>query len=149
VCLGKITNWCNNTSGVGYKRFWLNEGNALLGIMYSATKYQNRGYPINKWIRSGRGRHVKSYSSGIYRAGFHIYETMEEAIHATEFSLHQLVFKVKYKNLICSGIEINSKVIVAGQMLVTNELRYSGNKKGVFNRNKKRDVICAWNVVGK
>ena len=68
----------------------------------------------NKWIRRSIST-VFSTNGGEYQSGFHIFKTRKDArahwLYNNNYSNNKKIIKVKYKGIVCEGIENASSII--------------------------------------
>jgi hypothetical protein len=121
MCLDTITkaySKTNKSEGYGWKVITEMEGNHYCynPIMWGRIFY-------NRWMKADTDTLIESHKYAkqqvSYQSGFHIFKNQEDAQnHWLSQSMNRKVKKVKYKNIICSGIQDGIEVLVVKKVMM-------------------------------
>lgn len=110
MCLEKVTNWCKEKKGIGWKVVLEDREHKY------HPQFQNRFLTFKKchWNKDTNLFRITSafYVSSQYSSGFHLFKTRAEAREWTKRK-RGIIKKVKYRKLVASGIQSYKRVIVA------------------------------------
>jgi hypothetical protein len=119
MCLDRLEAF--PTKGYGWKAFDKDSDGNLSGLY---TYYE---FPVNRWLdanANGISTTLQAnHSIHTYKSGFHIYSSRESA-RATGGTVR----KVKFKNVITTGMQCGHRVIVAKNVLVIPSKKRSSRK---------------------
>jgi hypothetical protein len=127
MCLDKVNNYLNNTSGTGYKvfvrKFSAGRTRRLFGENYQHDEFPEGykvGYRLTATDRmSASGKLQSLYDGKIYEPGFHIFTSVKSAIrYARGFGYGAEVHQVRYSNAFVKGTQDGLNVIVAGNIKI-------------------------------
>lgn len=134
MCLSKVDEVTKEYTE-GYKVFNVNEANGLgiQGEYYTLEKFKLDGYPKRKWIKCNpgiiNGKRIVTATEIIkftYPAGFHFFTSLENAKLWYEGFTGDTIFKVKVRNILCSGQqETRGEILevgVAEEMYIEEEV---------------------------
>lgn len=106
----------------GYKVF------VFMGqILKGEWRATNRARPIGEWLKEGEYRDISfgiipfEKRSGSYKTGWHIWLTLEGAKKWKMDAKSLVIRKVKFREPIVYGRQINYPVVVAKEMMILKE----------------------------
>jgi hypothetical protein len=118
MCLDGVTKHyeSNKTTGYGWKIF-VKQGNEFYSPVYKTSII------FNRWLTSNSEEILGSNSSNDYYSGFHIFKTRAEAHQHWIYTTGEprecyRIIRVKYRGIICEGMDDDARTIVAREMLV-------------------------------
>jgi len=125
MCLDKLckkSELCKNArnhigSKMGWKVFEIDKNNNKLNNVH----FFKNIYKINKWYKNNPITLNCYYNNDTYISGFHIYLNYNDAIRMRDrlyYYRRFIIKKVKYKNIICLGLQEDMPIVVAESMLI-------------------------------
>ncbi len=124
MCLYVITNNYKRTrkvEGEGWKYFAVYKDVGVPQFMYYPLRRGQERWdvPVGKWIKAANGT-IFTSGTNHYRKGFHIYSDASLLpVGATRLPQHiPMLFRVKYRGVVATGLESGCPVVVAREMYV-------------------------------
>lgn len=110
MCLDTIDEKTKKGSGVGYKRFGIDDSYHL------RFPYQGGRPKLETWIGDKNSWDIIACDSNKYRTGFHIYRYLLEA--KSKRLPAEKILKVKFKDVSASGTQGRQRIIVARKIYI-------------------------------
>ncbi len=112
MCLDTVDKEIKKTKGFGWKRLVRN----ISGTYSPCCKHGFLTFKPNEWVED-----ICDYTLGMYTTGFHIEDTRQGA--RAWFRIGNCVRKVLYQDVVATGIQDGTKVIVARKMMILEAKR--------------------------
>lgn len=126
MCLCKVYKTTKVTNGEGYKIFCEISKSRKTTI----TSYQHVRLLTNKWIRDNNKIPIE-YVEGVYQPGYHIFKSLNAAMLESE---GDIVLKVKYRNVVVTGIQWNREVVVAKEIFIMIDYKWKYDDNDIFRK---------------
>ena len=118
MCLEQLfdNEYKEEATNIGYKVFKI-DGNKKL---YSVDKCVYKSYKKRRWIHDNNDYCI----NGWYKTGFHVFLTRAAAIHYRSLGVpnYEVIYKVKFKNVVAYGSQLRHKVVVVRDMLIMEKI---------------------------
>ncbi len=109
MCLCRLVDF-PMTKNYGWKIFDKHSDGKLYGFWRGGV------FPVNCWLIAKPALIATSQTAKLYTAGFHLYASREDARKANYSK--STIRKVKFKDIITTGLQGSHRVIVAKKLLV-------------------------------
>lgn len=117
MCLDKVDKVTRKGKGIGYKVFFVRDGK--LYHWFNPVRSDNPNpLPIEEWIDDPNDGTLTIGKGKEYRQGFHVFKELNNEIEKFKSDLRDEVYKVKYKDVVASGMNERIKCVVARKMYI-------------------------------